>query len=98
MFYVGHEHLAWMLKYYGLPVALVSGDKNHLRVHAVLRVVADRTDLRGLDIPDDAKLVPFQRDSADFWQRNRVHNGTLGWDRGVLVDGGLFPHILGTKP
>ena len=86
---------AWLFKSYGQPVALVVGVDANIRVLAVVSSARDGDKIRGIGQSDGSYFVPFQRDSANYWERYRKHAGPLGWDRGVLVDGGLFPHIFG---
>ena len=87
------DYVEWLYKRHGFPIALVSQG----------RVIAISFDGRGdrfwgLDLPEDGYLIPFQRDSAQYWERHHSHRGPLGVDRGVIVDGGLFPHVLEKTP
>ncbi len=78
----------------GHYAAVISSPDNNPTVQVVLFGKWDVTKMYGRAFPDDSVLVRFQRDSAHYFERHRKHRGSLGWDRGVLVDGGLFPHVL----
>ena len=92
--HIDSGYLRFKLSHAGLPIALVASGGIPVKVYAVLRHAEDRYKIRGLQVPEDYGFVPFQRHSADYWQRFGKHAGPLGWDRGVLVDEGLFPRVL----
>lgn len=85
-----------LLDVYGQSLAAVEdNDVVTPRIIAVAFSARDMVDqLRGRQLPERCHVVACQMNSARYFGCHRKSKGPLGWDRGVLVDGGLFPHVL----
>jgi hypothetical protein len=64
------------------------------KVVAIVRDPQDRVKCYGLDWRRlELELFPIQRDAAHRFERQRRH-GPLYYDRGVLIDSEIHPHVL----
>ncbi len=78
----------------GHHAALINIEGDNPVVYVVLRSRIDADRLYSMNFPTDVFFIRFQRDSSRYFENHKTHKGPLGWDRDVLVDGGLFPHVL----
>ncbi len=64
------------------------------KVVAIVREPQDRVKCYGLDWRRrEFELFPIQRDAAHWFERRHRH-GPLYYDRGVLIDSEIHPHVL----
>ena len=84
----------YMRRHFGMPLALVGFDDGGEPV--IFAVSFNRSDVnrtRGLSNIRELEVFPLQRDAAHRFERHRRH-GPLYYDRGVLVDSEIHPHVL----